>query len=180
MLTQTDKPDVLNVKSVTVDIHRHSRSTLQRSIWRFTSTSCPLINARKDGVTGMALFGQTHILHDCATAAHELQPVRAIWFSGVFYWLVDNLQRVPTGTLSNRYLISSLRRRNSPDLPEVQYQNWHWYRGWHQPANINRVQPHGIIGPRRNNAGKLSPRFAYSRRVFGVGVRLELLVYVQR
>ncbi len=162
------------------NLHRHSRSMLQRRFARFTSTSCPLINARKDGVTAMALFGQTHILHDCATAAHNFQPLWTIRFRCVFHWLINNCTRVPTGTLSNRYLISSLRNEYSPDLHGAQYQNWHWYRGGIQLANINRVQPHGVIGPRRTNAGKLSPRFAYSRRVFGVASRLVLLVYVQR
>ncbi len=110
LITNALKTSVLNQ----TNLHRHSRSTLQRSICAIYTTSCPLINARKDGVTGNGTFGQTHILHDCATAAHELPATLTIRFRCVFHWLINNLNTSTSGTLSNRYLISSLRRRIQP------------------------------------------------------------------
>ena len=121
------------------------------------------------GLPAMALFGQTHILHDCATAAHELpassnHPVPWVYFTG---WSII-CTRVPTGTLSNRYLISSLRRRIQPlTYPEPNTKIGIGTVDGIQPANINRVQPHGIIGPRRNKCGQTLPSF----RIFAPGVR---------
>ena len=38
----------------------------------------------------------------------------------------------PTGTVSNRYLMSSFRKRIHPGLPADQYRNWHLSREWHK------------------------------------------------
>ena len=43
------------------------------------------------GLPAMALFGQTHILHDCATAAHELPATLNHPVPLCIHWLINNL-----------------------------------------------------------------------------------------
>ncbi len=79
----------------------------------------------------------------------NFQPVRAIWFSGVFYWLVDNLH-----TRSNRNIIKQIfdiviaQTNTALTYPKSECQNWHWYRGWHTTCQYkSRTAPWDYRAP---------------------------------
>jgi hypothetical protein len=62
------------------------------------------------------------------TSTQRLPSGSSLYFTGRSI----NCTRVPTGTVSNRYLMSSFRKRMHPGLPADQYRNWHLSREWHK------------------------------------------------
>src|SRR5699024_1454025 len=98
----------------------------------------------------------------------NFQPVRAIWFSGVFYWLVDNLHTRPNRNIIKQIFDIVIAQTNTAlTYPEPNTKIGIGTMDGIQPANINRVQPHGIIGARRNKCGQTLPSF----RIFAPSVR---------
>lgn len=105
------------------------------SAWfpRLTSTSFPLIKVRRAGVTGKGTFlsdSYSERFRDSGscTSTQRLPSGSSLYFTGRSI----NCTRVPTGTVSNRYLMSSFRKRIHPGLPADQYRNWHLSREWHK------------------------------------------------
>lgn len=169
-------------KSVTVDIHRHSRSTLQRSICAIHINFLPV--DKRPQRWGYRQWHFSVRLIFCTIARQRLmnfQPVRAIWFSGVFYWLVDNLHTRPNRNIIKQIFDIVIAQTNTAlTYPKSNTKIGIGTVDGIQPANINRVQPMGLSGPAKQMRAN-SPLVSHIRaECSALASRLELLVYVQR
>ncbi len=136
------------------------------------------------GLPAMALFGQTHILHDCATTAHEL-PASS---SHLVQWCIllasrDNLHTRPNRNIIKQIFDIVIAQTNTAlTYPKSNTKIGIGTVGVAlEPADVDaHILTMGLSGPAGTNAGKLSLVSHIRAECSALASRLELLVYVQR